>query len=52
MKDQPVVVDRNWITSRKPDDLEAFGSKFLEELSDLEERGGWEHKESAPSPEA
>jgi protease I len=51
VQDQEVVVDRNWITSRKPDDLEAFSSKFLEELSDLEERGGWQAKESAPSPE-
>jgi protease I len=50
VKDQAVVVDRNWITSRKPDDLEAFSSKFLEELSDLEERGGWQPNESAPSP--
>ena len=51
VKDQPVVVDRNWITSRKPDDLEAFSSKFLEELSDLEERGGWQPNETAASPE-
>jgi protease I len=51
VKDQAVVVDRNWITSRKPDDLEAFSSKFLEELSDLEDRGGWQAKESSPSPE-
>jgi len=52
VKDQEVVVDRNWITSRKPDDLEAFSSKFLEELSDLEERGGWQPGESAASPDA
>jgi protease I len=51
VKDQAVVVDRNWITSRKPDDLEAFSSKLLEELSDLEDRGGWQAKESSPSPE-
>jgi len=51
VKDQAVVVDRNWITSRKPDDLEAFSSKFLEELSDLEERGGWQPQESILSPE-
>ena len=51
VKDQEVVVDRNWITSRKPDDLEAFSSKFLEELSDLEERGDWQPGESAASPE-
>jgi protease I len=51
VKDQAVVVDRNWITSRKPDDLEAFSSKFLEELSDLEDRGGWQPSESAAFPE-
>jgi protease I len=50
VKDQPVVVDRNWITSRMPDDLEAFSSKFLEELSELEERGDWAPKESTASP--
>ena len=41
--DRDVVVDDNWITSRKPDDLEAFTSKFVEELGELEERGGWRH---------
>jgi len=38
--DQPVVVDDNWITSRKPDDLQAFSAKLLEELAELEERTG------------
>jgi len=33
VKDEPVVVDRNWITSRKPDDLDAFSGKFLEALA-------------------
>jgi len=37
--DQPVVVDRNWITSRKPDDLEAFSGRFIEELRAWEQRG-------------
>jgi protease I len=41
--DRDVVVDDNWITSRKPADLEAFTSKFVEELGELEERGGWRH---------
>jgi protease I len=41
--DREVVVDDNWITSRKPDDLEAFTAKFVEELGELEERGGWRH---------
>lgn len=30
--DQQVVVDGNWITSRKPDDLEAFSARFIAEL--------------------
>lgn len=38
--DQQVVVDDNWITSRKPDDLEAFSAKLIEELGELEERTG------------
>jgi protease I len=50
VKDQAVVVDGNWITSRQPDDLEAFSSKFIEELSDLEERGGWQPNAGAPPP--
>ena len=33
VKDEPVVVDRNWITSRKPDDLAAFSSTFIEQLA-------------------
>jgi protease I len=33
VKDEPVVVDGNWITSRKPDDLAAFSSKLIEELA-------------------
>jgi protease I len=41
--DRDVVVDDNWITSRKPDDLEAFTSKFVEQLGTLEEHGGWRH---------
>lgn len=39
VKDQPVVVDDNWVTSRKPDDLKAFSDKFIEELAEYEERG-------------
>jgi len=31
--DEPVVVDRNWITSRKPDDLEVFSQTLLKALS-------------------
>ncbi len=50
VEDRPVVVDRNWITSRKPDDLEAFSSEFLEQLGDLEGRGEWTPGESTPAP--
>lgn len=33
VKDEPVVLDRNWITSRKPEDLDAFSSAFIEALA-------------------
>ena len=39
VKDEPVVVDKNWITSRKPDDLPAFSQKFIEELKRTEHTG-------------
>jgi protease I len=29
VKDQPVVKDGNWITSRKPDDLQAFSDAVI-----------------------
>lgn len=32
VKDEQVVQDRNWITSRKPDDLRAFSDAILEQL--------------------
>jgi protease I len=32
VRDEEVVRDRNWITSRKPDDLEAFSSAIVEAL--------------------
>jgi len=35
--DEPVVIDGNWITSRKPDDLEAFSAAFI---GALDERRG------------
>jgi protease I len=41
VRDDEVVVDDNWITSRKPDDAEAFSAKLIEELGELEERGEW-----------
>jgi protease I len=33
VKDEAVVLDRNWITSRKPEDLPAFSSAFIEALA-------------------
>ncbi len=33
VKDAEVVEDRNWITSRKPDDLEAFSDALVERLA-------------------
>lgn len=32
VKDEPVVIDGNWITSRQPDDLEAFSDAILRAL--------------------
>jgi protease I len=32
--DQEVVVDQGLVTSRKPDDLPAFNSKLVEEISE------------------
>jgi len=35
VEDREVVADRNWITSRKPADLEIFSRTFIEKLSQL-----------------
>lgn len=32
VQDEPVVIDRNWITSRKPDDLEQFSQAIIERV--------------------
>ena len=45
VKDEPVVEDKNWITSRKPADLEPFSQAIVERLED----GA---PESRPSPGA
>jgi protease I len=42
--DKPVVVDRNWITSRQPDDLEQFSHAVIRALSAFAE----EEEETAP----
>ena len=36
VKDEPVVRDRNWITSRKPDDLQQFSEAIVEHLEDAD----------------
>ena len=36
VKDQPVVIDQNWITSRKPEDLEQFSEAFIQALRKAE----------------
>lgn len=36
--DEPVVIDGNWITSRKPDDLEAFSAAFIAALDERSHR--------------
>lgn len=51
VRDEEVVVDGNWITSRKPDDLEAFSAKLIEELREFEERGDW-RPANATQPQA
>ena len=45
--DKEVVVDDNWITSRKPEDLEAFSKKFVEELGEESDRAGKPMKDAA-----
>ena len=50
--DREVVVDDNWITSRKPANLEAFTAKFVEELGELEQRGGWRHGHAGATSES
>ncbi len=36
VKDEPVVIDQNWITSRKPEDLEQFSEAFVQALRKTE----------------
>src|SRR3954469_863946 len=40
VKDQEVVVDQNWITSRKPEDLKAFSDALLQALGKAEKSQG------------
>jgi protease I len=39
VRDEEVIVDGNWTTSRKPEDVDAFIAKFLEELLEDLQRG-------------
>jgi protease I len=47
VKDEPVVVDRNWITSRKPDDLDVFSKTLISLL-----KGNSAQKGSGAAPSA
>jgi len=47
VKDEPVVRDRNWITSRKPEDLQQFSDAIIEVL----EGGETDHKEPGKEPQ-
>jgi protease I len=47
VKDQAVVVDRNWITSRQPDDLELFSQTLIRTLG-----GGAQQSKPQPPPQA
>jgi protease I len=47
VKDEPVVIDQNWITSRQPSDLEAFSAAVLERLDEAQEEMGNEEEEEA-----
>jgi protease I len=56
VKDAPVVIDRNWITSRQPGDLELFSQALLRALGVSAERGAKPtaagHDEPSPEAEA
>ena len=51
VKDEPVVVDGNWITSRKPDDLKQFSEAIVEHLeSEGAGAGAARNQESTAHP--
>ena len=53
VKDEPVVRDRNWITSRKPEDLKQFPEAFIELLeSDRESDSAPSSRRSQPTAHA
>jgi protease I len=50
VKDEPVVIDDNWITSRQPADLETFSLAILSAL-DAEEARGEQREEHHEEPD-
>ncbi|HEY6909862.1 MAG TPA: type 1 glutamine amidotransferase domain-containing protein [Myxococcales bacterium] len=48
VKDEPVVIDRNWITSRKPDDLKAFSEAIVDHI----EGSDTDHRQPARNSQA
>jgi protease I len=48
VKDEEVVEDGNWITSRKPDDLQAFSDAILQRLDSLSAPARAEEGDSQP----
>ncbi|MCA1829235.1 MAG: type 1 glutamine amidotransferase domain-containing protein [Myxococcales bacterium] len=50
VKDEPVVRDRNWITSRKPDDLKQFSDAIVEALEGEEDRPSMRASEATTHP--
>ena len=49
VKDEPVVKDRNWITSRKPDDLQQVSDAIVDHLEGEDDRAGAPAAENQPS---
>jgi len=45
VEDEPVVVDRNWITSREPGDLEKFSRAVVERVKEAPRRAGFRVEE-------
>jgi protease I len=50
VKDEEVVIDRNWITSRKPEDLKAFSEAIVERLEGDDEARTSQRNEPAVHP--
>lgn len=50
VKDEEVVIDRNWVTSRKPEDLDAFSDAIIEALDREDRRATADQPGSAAHP--